>query len=97
MSNTASISAPVPGRADQELEPLRVKWGWIVALDVTFLIAGLIALGSIVMATVVSVAVVGIMMLVSGIAEIVNAFGVKSWGKAFLWRCSARSISLRAS
>jgi uncharacterized membrane protein HdeD (DUF308 family) len=85
MSNTANIGTPVPGRVDQGLEPLRVKWGWIVALGVVFLIAGLIALGSVVMATVASVAVVGAMMLVSGIAEIVNAFGVKSWGKFVLW------------
>ncbi|AWM85319.1 HdeD family acid-resistance protein [Microvirga sp. 17 mud 1-3] len=85
MSNTANIGTSAPGRADQGLEPLRVKWGWIVALGVVFLIAGLIALGSVVMATVVSVAVVGAMMLLSGIAEIINAFGMKSWGKFFLW------------
>ena len=85
MSNTANIGTPLPGRVDQTLEPLRVKWGWIVALGVVFLIAGLVALGSVVMATVASVAVVGAMMLVSGIAEIVNAFGVKTWGKFFLW------------
>ncbi|WP_262266099.1 HdeD family acid-resistance protein [Microvirga yunnanensis] len=85
MSNTANLDTAVPGRADQELEPLRVKWGWIVALGVVFLIAGIIALGSVVTATVASVAVVGVMMLVSGIAEIINAFSVKSWGKAFLW------------
>lgn len=85
MSNTANIGTPVPGHMDRELEPLRVKWGWIVALGAIFLIAGLVALGSVVMATAVSVAVVGVMMLVSGVAEIVNAFGVKSWGKFFLW------------
>jgi uncharacterized membrane protein HdeD (DUF308 family) len=85
MSNTANVGTPIPGRADQGLEPLRVKWGWIVALGIVFLIAGLVALGSVVTATVVSVAVVGAMMLVSGIAEIVNAFSVKTWGKFFLW------------
>lgn len=85
MSNTAQIGTPVPERADQGLEPLRIRWGWIVALGVVFVAAGVIALGSVVMATVVSVAIVGAMMLVSGIAEIVNAFGVKTWGKFFLW------------
>jgi uncharacterized membrane protein HdeD (DUF308 family) len=85
MSNTANVGTPVPRREDQGLEPLRIKWGWIVALGVVFLIAGLIALGSVVMATVASVAIVGVMMLISGIAEIVNAFGVKSWGRFLLW------------
>jgi uncharacterized membrane protein HdeD (DUF308 family) len=85
MSNVSHIDTPIAGRIDRGLEPLRVKWGWIVALGIVFLIAGIIALGSVVMATVASVAVVGAMMLVSGISEIVNAFSVKSWGKFFLW------------
>jgi len=67
------------------LEPLRAKSGWIVALGVVYIIAGLIALSSIVMATVVSVFVVGIMMVIAGIAEIVNAFQIKTWGKFLLW------------
>ena len=67
------------------LEPLRAKSGWIVALGVVYIIAGLIALSSIVMATVVSVFVVGIMMVIAGVAEIVNAFQIKTWGKFLLW------------
>jgi uncharacterized membrane protein HdeD (DUF308 family) len=67
------------------LAPLRAKSGWIVGLGIVYLIAGLIALGSVVFATVVTVFVVGIMMLISGIAEVINAFQIKSWGKFFLW------------
>lgn len=37
------------------------------------------------MATVASVFVVGIMMLVAGIAELINAFQMKSWGRFILW------------
>lgn len=85
MSDTANFGTSIPGRANQDLEPLRIKWGWIVALGIVFLIAGVVALGSVVTATVVSVAVVGAMMLVSGIAEIINAFSVKTWSKFFLW------------
>jgi len=65
--------------------PLRAKWGWIVALGVVYLVAGFIALGSVVMATVASVFVVGIMMIVAGIAEIINAFQCKGWGKFLAW------------
>ena len=68
-----------------ELEPLRAKSGWIVALGVIYVIAGIIALGSVVMATVASVFVVGIMMLVAGIAEVINAFQVKTWGRFLFW------------
>jgi uncharacterized membrane protein HdeD (DUF308 family) len=67
------------------LEPLRAKSGWIVALGVVYVIAGIVALGSVVMATVVSVFVVGIMMVIAGVAEIVNAFQIKTWGRFLLW------------
>jgi uncharacterized membrane protein HdeD (DUF308 family) len=67
------------------LEPLRAKSGWIVALGAVYVIAGIIALGSVVTATVVSVFVVGIMMVIAGAAEIVNAFQIKTWGRFLLW------------
>jgi uncharacterized membrane protein HdeD (DUF308 family) len=67
------------------LEPLRAKSGWIIALGAVYLIAGIIALGSVVTATVASVFVVGIMMVIAGIAEVINAFQIKTWGKFFLW------------
>ena len=79
MSTITATSRP------PELAPLRAKWGWIVALGVIYVIAGLIALGSVVMATVVSVFVVGIMMLIAGVAEVINAFQVKSWGRFLFW------------
>jgi uncharacterized membrane protein HdeD (DUF308 family) len=67
------------------LAPLRAKSGWIVALGVVYVIAGIIALGSVVFATVVTVFVVGVMMLLSGVAEVISAFQIKNWGKFLLW------------
>src|SRR6202790_1276024 len=72
-------------QAGSEMAPLRAKWGWIVALGVVYLLAGFIALGSVVMATVASVLVVGVMMIVAGVAEVFSAFQIKSWGKFLLW------------
>lgn len=68
-----------------DLAPLRAKSGWIVALGVVYVIAGFIALGSVAMATVASVLVVGVMMIVVGVAEVINAFQIKSWGRFLLW------------
>jgi uncharacterized membrane protein HdeD (DUF308 family) len=80
------------------LEPLRSKWGWIVALGIVYMVAGLIALGSVVTATIASVFVVGIMMLIAGVAEVINAFQVKTWGRFLLWLLfSASCTSSRAS
>jgi uncharacterized membrane protein HdeD (DUF308 family) len=71
--------------ASSDVQPLRAKWGWIVALGVVYLVAGFIALGSVLSATVVSVFLVGIMMIIAGVAEVINAFEVRGWGKFLLW------------
>jgi uncharacterized membrane protein HdeD (DUF308 family) len=78
-------SAFLAPSANTELAPLRAKWGWILTLGIIYVIVGLIALGSIVMATAASVFIVGIMMVIGGIAEVISAFQVKGWGKFVLW------------
>jgi len=67
------------------IAPLHGKWGWIVGLGAIFLVTGIIALGSVVMATVASVFVVGVMMLIAGIAEVIHAFQIRTWSKFLLW------------
>jgi uncharacterized membrane protein HdeD (DUF308 family) len=80
-----SMLNPVSSANLTSLEPLRAKSGWIVALGVVYVIAGFVALGSVVFATVVTVFVVGIMMLIAGVAEVINAFQIKTWGKFLIW------------
>jgi uncharacterized membrane protein HdeD (DUF308 family) len=82
MTITSSAQA---SRARIELAPLRSKWGWILALGIVYVIVGFIALGSIVTATAASVFIVGIMMVIAGVAEVINAFQIKTWGKFVLW------------
>src|SRR5262249_673866 len=65
--------------------PLRATWGWLLALGIVYVIAGFVALGSVVMATVASVLVVGVMMIVAGVAEIISAWQCKGWGRFLLW------------
>jgi uncharacterized membrane protein HdeD (DUF308 family) len=74
-----------PPHTHSELGPLRAKSAWIIALGVIYVVIGLIALGSVIMATAASVLVVGIMMVVAGVAEVINAFQIKTWGKFLLW------------
>jgi uncharacterized membrane protein HdeD (DUF308 family) len=64
---------------------LRDKWGWFVAFGVLMLIAGVIAMANLFIATVVSVLYVGALMLVGGIFQIAHAFGVKSWERFAWW------------
>ena len=80
MSSTMSARAL---RADPEA---RSGWGWWVALGVLLLIAGLFALGNLLIATAASVFFVGAMMIVGGIAEIVFAFSYWGrWGRFITW------------
>jgi uncharacterized membrane protein HdeD (DUF308 family) len=81
MANTASAGFG----SVQSMAPLRAKWGWIVALGVVYLAAEIIALGYVFSATVASVLVVGVMMFIAGVAEVINAFQVKTWGRFFFW------------
>ena len=81
---SAANSHPSPSRS-LGLQALRFKWGWIVALGVVYVIVGLVALGSIVTATAATVLLVGIMMVIAGIAEVFSAFQIRTWGKFALW------------
>src|SRR5258708_28348858 len=83
MTNTTGIMGD--HQAGLDTAPLRAKSGWIIALGVVYLIAGFIALGSVMMATVASVLIVGVMMIIAGVAEVFSAFQIKSWGKFLLW------------
>ncbi len=84
MSMSSNSLGP-QGSLGEGVRALRARWGWIVALGVIFMISGVIALGSVVMATQTAVFVVGIMMIMAGVSEIFTAFSVKEWGKFFLW------------
>ncbi|HZZ62044.1 MAG TPA: HdeD family acid-resistance protein [Roseiarcus sp.] len=81
MANIASTGFGSP----QSLAPLHAKWGWIVALGVVYLVAGVIALGSVMAATVASVLVVGVMMVIAGVAEVIHSFQIKTWGRFLFW------------
>jgi len=74
--------APAPADG---IKALRAKWGWIFALGVISVVAGVLALGSVVVATEAAVMIVGVMMLSAGFAEIVAAFGVRDWGHFLFW------------
>lgn len=76
---------PGPHSLGEGMRALRSKWGWLVGFGVFSLIAGIIALGSVVLATASAVLIVGFMMLMAGAAEVVAAFNAKDWGHRLLW------------
>jgi len=63
---------------------LRARWGWFAALGAAFILAGAIAFGALVTATIASVLVNGVVMIIAGGAEIGIGLHMKSWGRLVL-------------
>ena len=63
---------------------LRAKWLWFVALGVALAIAGVIAFGSLVATTIVTVTTVGLMLVIGGGIEVLHGLRAQAWGR-FLW------------
>ena len=74
---------------------LRAHWGWFAALGVAFVLFGAIAFGSLLEATVASVLVNGVMMMIAGAAEVGMGVRMKSWSRLILL-CAAGALLFAA-
>src|SRR5450631_1014760 len=63
---------------------LRANWGWLLGLGVFFLVLGFIGLSCVVTLTLSSTILFGILILVGGVAQIMEAFKCTGW-KSVLW------------
>jgi uncharacterized membrane protein HdeD (DUF308 family) len=70
--------------ATAELKSLKGEWKWLVALGLMLVVVGTFAIGSSFAATMVSVALFGVIMLVGGIAQILGAFRCPKWSGLLL-------------
>src|ERR1700760_3177199 len=67
-----------------EIEQIRSKGGWLLALGIVMVVLGTVALFIMPAATLGTVLVLGWLLVVSGIVEMVHAFRVRRWGGLFL-------------
>jgi uncharacterized membrane protein HdeD (DUF308 family) len=67
-----------------EVENLRHKWGWFLALGIIMLFLGTVAFILTPAATIGTVLVLGWLVVVSGVVEAVHAFRMRKWGGIFL-------------
>ncbi len=63
---------------------IRHKWGWLLALGISMVILGTIALFISPAATLGTVLVLGWLLVVSGVVEAFESFRVRRWGGTFL-------------
>jgi uncharacterized membrane protein HdeD (DUF308 family) len=69
--------------AHQPLAP-PAKWGWFMFLGILLIVLGAIAWMDTIAVTFASTIVIGLMMLISGLFQIVHAFMIKQWRGLFL-------------
>ena len=67
-----------------ELDALRGNWFWFVILGVSLVVLGVVALGSVVIASLAAAAAIGVLLLLGGAAEVVGAFWCRGWSGFFL-------------
>lgn len=67
------------------LDSLGAQWGWFVALGAAQLVLGVVALGHVFAATLVSVLFIGILMVIGGIGQLVQAWRIKQWTGFLIW------------
>ena len=70
--------------ADEVLGEVTIKWGWMLALGIIMVILGTIGLGMTFALTIASVWFFGILLLIGGVIQLVDAFMCKGW-KSILW------------
>lgn len=67
-----------------ELEAIRGKWGWLLALGIALLIFGTIAIGAPVIMSLATAMTIGVLLLFAGVAQLVGAFWTRDWSGFFL-------------
>jgi uncharacterized membrane protein HdeD (DUF308 family) len=81
--STAS-ERPLVAELRHELNALRGNWFWFVLLGIALIVLGVIALGSVVIASLATALTIGMLILLAGIAETVGAFWCRGWSGFFL-------------
>src|SRR5215208_7298944 len=81
-SSTAGM--PVARMIEHELRHLKEEWWWFLVLGILLLVSGLVAIGYPAISSVAIVMVLGMSLMVSGIATIVATFWAGKWSAHLL-------------
>jgi uncharacterized membrane protein HdeD (DUF308 family) len=69
--------------ATEEMQTIRRNWGWLVGLGIVLILVGVLAISYPVAATITTVAVFGVLLVISGAVEIVSGIWARGWGGFF--------------
>lgn len=77
-------SRPIVRMIEHELRHLKEEWWWFLVLGILLLVSGLVAIGYPTVSSVAIVMVLGMSLMVSGIATIVATFWAGRWSAHML-------------
>ena len=80
----ANVSSSILLSGTEALGEVKKNWGWLLALGVLFITLGTVGLGMSVALTVVSMIFFGVLLLIGGGAQFIEAFQHKGW-KSTVW------------
>ena len=78
------FASPSSGPVTHELGALRNDWWCILALGISLVVLGVLAMGMSFFVSVVTVAIFGVLLLAGGIAQILSAFWAGRWSGTLL-------------
>jgi uncharacterized membrane protein HdeD (DUF308 family) len=81
---STGFGPPIIPALRHELTALRANWLWFVVLGVALIVLGMVALGSVVIASLAVAVAFGVLLLLGGLAESVGAFWCRGWSGFFL-------------
>jgi uncharacterized membrane protein HdeD (DUF308 family) len=81
---STSFERPLVAELRHGLSALRGNWLWFVVLGCVLVALGIIALGSVVIASLAAAVAIGIVLLLAGVGEVIGAFWCRGWSGFFL-------------
>jgi uncharacterized membrane protein HdeD (DUF308 family) len=81
---STSFERPLVAELRHGLSALRGNWLWFVVLGCVLVALGIIALGSVVIASLAAAVAIGILLLLAGVGEVIGAFWCRGWSGFFL-------------
>lgn len=80
-ASSPEYTAPIAGA----LQTLQASWRWFITVGVLLLVLGLIASVHALAATLFSVVFIGVLVVVAGVSQLIQAWRIKSWPGFILW------------
>lgn len=67
-----------------ELEAIRGQWIWLLVLGIVLVVAGTLAVGAPLVASLATALFLGVMLLIGGVGQLVGSFWTREWSGFFL-------------